>query len=364
MAAARSASVRAWAAASPSGTTACTRPQASASSAAIRSFARHRICLVRAGPTRLTRRGMVPQLIESPSDTSGARTCAPRPMTRRSSASASASPPPIANRSIAAMVMASIDSHAAQSRFPAPAAWRRSSIGMSRRRSIAGSARSRPAENPLPAGVVSKMAEISRSRSKLRATPVSSSMARSERALSESPRSNVTTAMRPCLRTETWSWVIGSGPPGSSCRRQRWFRCGRFGENRPIRNESVPDSLARSPRASRGLRRGLHPFYSPEPVPAARVLVRLRRRRPVHPRQFGPTRRACARCALGHRRRPRLLVRTTRFSRLSRARASCRRETGNRRRQARRSVLVMPVRMIGSIGTQTTSPIDATGPPP
>ena len=95
--------------------------------------------------------------------------------------------------------------------------------------------RSRPASSP-------RRRRPSRSLSRFRATSVNSSIAWSERALRGLPRSKVTIATRPCLRTDTKSWVIDSRPPGGGCRRYPWNRYRGFGENSPVRGDAAPDS--------------------------------------------------------------------------------------------------------------------------
>ena len=73
-------------------------------------------CFVRAGPIRCNIRGTLCQLIFIPSPISGTRICALEAMMRKSSATASATPPPMQKPSMAAIVTCSISCQARDKR--------------------------------------------------------------------------------------------------------------------------------------------------------------------------------------------------------------------------------------------------------
>ena len=162
----------------------------------MRWSARITACLVRAGPIRCSMRGMLCQLMFMPSPISGTRRCASFAITRKSSATASATPPPMQNPSIAPMVICSISCQAWLSRGPSFKCRRSAPISMVLRERPSGSLRSKPALKALPLPV-STTTEVPLSSSKLRAASVSWRSASGDSALMPSPRSNRTTAIRP-----------------------------------------------------------------------------------------------------------------------------------------------------------------------
>ena len=153
-------------------------------------------CFVRAGPIRCNIRGTLCQLIFMPSPISGTRICALEAMMRKSSATASATPPPMQKPSIAAIVTCSISCQARDKRGPSFRWRRRLPRSMVWRERPSGSFKSKPALNALalPARTT---ADVSPSSSKLRAAEVSWRIASGDSALMPSPRSNCTKAMRP-----------------------------------------------------------------------------------------------------------------------------------------------------------------------
>src|SRR5947209_3112294 len=162
----------------------------------MRWSARITACLVRAGPIRCSKRGTLCQLMFMPSPISGTRIWASRAMTRKSSATASATPPPIQKPSMAAMVICSISCQARESRGPSLRCRRKAPISMVFRERPSASLRSKPSETgfALP---VSTTTEVAPSSSKLRAALVSCRTASGDNALMPSPRSKRTTAIRP-----------------------------------------------------------------------------------------------------------------------------------------------------------------------
>src|SRR6478609_2010428 len=180
----------------PGSATSSTRPHWCASSALMRWSARITACLVRAGPIRCSMRGMLCQLIFMPSPISGTRKCASRPITRKSRATASATPPPTQKPSMAAIVICSISCQAWVRRGPSLRCRRSVPRSMSLRERPSASLRSKPALNA-PALPVSTTTEVAESSSKLRAAAVSWRSASGDNALMPSPRSNRTTAIRP-----------------------------------------------------------------------------------------------------------------------------------------------------------------------
>jgi hypothetical protein len=186
------ASASAW----PSATTFSTRPHSRASIAAMRSAARITACLVRAGPISANSRGSEPQLMFMPSATSGMRKCAPSAQKRKSSAAASATPPPMQGPSMAAIVTCSMSHQARHIRGPTLSAARRSPSPSLARDRPSASLRSKPAENTcaLPVRITT---EVPRSSSKACAAALSCRIASGESALSLSPRSKRTMAIRP-----------------------------------------------------------------------------------------------------------------------------------------------------------------------
>src|SRR5581483_1789656 len=162
----------------------------------MRSSARITACLVRAGPIRCSMRGTLCQLMFMPSPISGTRRCALVAITRKSSATASATPPPMQNPSMAAIVTCSISCQARVSRGPSFRCRRKLPISMLRRERPSGSFRSKPALNAF-ALPVSTTTDVSASSSNDRAAAVSWRNASGDSALMPSPRSNRTTAMRP-----------------------------------------------------------------------------------------------------------------------------------------------------------------------
>ena len=115
----------------------------------MRWSARITACLVRAGPIRCSMRGTLCQLMFMPSPISGTRIWASRAMTRKSSATASATPPPMQKPSMAPMVICSISCQARVSRGPSFRCRRSAPISMVRRARPSGSFRSKPAVNAL-----------------------------------------------------------------------------------------------------------------------------------------------------------------------------------------------------------------------
>ena len=128
----------------------------------MRSDARITACLVRAGPIRATRRGIEPQLMFMPSSTSGMRKCAALPQKRKSSETASATPPPMQWPSTAAMVTCSSCSHALHRRGPSRWLSRASPNGSLPRLPPSGSFRSKPAEKALaePVRITTEVAKV------------------------------------------------------------------------------------------------------------------------------------------------------------------------------------------------------------
>jgi hypothetical protein len=131
-----------------------------------------------------------------PRPISGTRRWASRAITRKSSATASATPPPMQNPSMAPMVICSISCHARVSRGPSFRCRRSAPISMLRRDLPSASFRSKPALNAL-GPPVSTTTDVSLSSSKWRAASVSWRSASGDSALMPSPRSKRTTAMRP-----------------------------------------------------------------------------------------------------------------------------------------------------------------------
>ena len=159
-------------------------------------MARITACLVRAGPIKARMRGSEPQLMFMPSATSGMRKCAPSPQKRKSSDTASATPPPMHGPSMAAIVTCSMSHQARHMRGPTRWAARRSPRPSVAALAALASFRSKPAENTraLP---VSTTTEVATSSSKDAAAARSCRMASGESALMASPRSSRTTPMRP-----------------------------------------------------------------------------------------------------------------------------------------------------------------------
>src|ERR1700730_5110594 len=153
-------------------------------------------CLVRAGPIRCSMRGTLCQLMFMPSPISGTRIWASRLMTRKSSATANATPPPIQKPSMAPIVICSISCQARVSRGPSFRGRRNEPRSMVLRERPSGALRSKPALNALVLPV-STTTEVPPSSSKLRAASVSWRSASGDSALMPSPRSKRTTAMRP-----------------------------------------------------------------------------------------------------------------------------------------------------------------------
>ena len=162
----------------------------------MRWSARITACLVRAGPIRCSIRGTLCQLMFMPSPISGTRIWASLAITRKSSATASATPPPTQKPSMAPMVICSISCQARVSRGPSFRCRRSVPRSMDLRERPSGSFRSKPAVNDL-APPVSTTTEVASSSSKLRAASVSWRIASGDIALMPSPRSKRTTAMRP-----------------------------------------------------------------------------------------------------------------------------------------------------------------------
>ena len=118
----------------------------------MRWSARMTACLVRAGPIRCSMRGTLCQLMFMPSPISGTRIWASRAITRKSSATASATPPPIQKPSMAPMVICSISCQACVSRGPSFKCRRNVPRSMDFRDRPSGSLRSKPALNAWAAG--------------------------------------------------------------------------------------------------------------------------------------------------------------------------------------------------------------------
>src|SRR3954453_13756531 len=153
-------------------------------------------CLVRAGPIKCSMRGTLCQLMFMPRPISGTRMWPLRAMTRKSSATASATPPPMQKPSMAPIVICSISCQARVNRGPSFRCRRSAPRSMLLRARPSGSLRSKPAVNAL-AAPVSTTTEVAPSSSKLRAASVSWRIASGDSALMPSPRSNRTTATRP-----------------------------------------------------------------------------------------------------------------------------------------------------------------------
>src|SRR5438552_13766357 len=162
----------------------------------MRWSARITACLVRAGPIRCSMRGTLCQLMFMPSPISGTRIWASRAMTRKSSATESATPPPTQKPSMAPIVICSMSCQDRVSRGPSFKCRRSVPRSMVFRARPSGSLRSKPAVNDF-APPVSTTTEVEASSSKLRAVSVSCRIASGDSALMPSPRSNRTTAIRP-----------------------------------------------------------------------------------------------------------------------------------------------------------------------
>ena len=111
----------------------------------MRWSARITACLVRAGPIRCSMRGTLCQLMFMPSPISGTRIWASLAITRKSSATASATPPPTQKPSMAPMVICSISCQARVSRGPSFRCRRSVPRSMDLRERPSGSFRSKPA---------------------------------------------------------------------------------------------------------------------------------------------------------------------------------------------------------------------------
>src|SRR5262245_37501784 len=117
-------------------------------------------------------------------------------MTRKSSATASATPPPMQKPSMAPIVICSMSCQARVSRGPSFRCRRSAPRSMVLRERPSGSLRSKPAvKASLPP--VSTTTDVDASSSKLRAALVNWRIASGDSALMPSPRSNRTIAMRP-----------------------------------------------------------------------------------------------------------------------------------------------------------------------
>ncbi len=162
----------------------------------MRWSARMTACLVRAGLIKCSIRGTLCQLMFMPSPISGTRIWASLAITRKSSATAKATPPPTQKPSIAPIVICSISCQARVSRGPSFRCRRSAPRSMDFRDRPSGSFRSKPALNDL-SPPVSTTTEVAPSSSKLRAASVSWRSASGDNALMPSPRSKRTTAMRP-----------------------------------------------------------------------------------------------------------------------------------------------------------------------
>src|SRR5437879_1198379 len=162
----------------------------------MRWSARITACLLRAGPIKCSMRGTLCQLMFMPRPISGTRIWASLAITRKSSATAKATPPPTQEPSIAPIVTCSMSCQARVSRGPSFRCRRSAPRSMDLRDRPSGSLRSKPALNDL-APPVSTTTEVAPSSSKLRAASVSWRSASGDIALMPSPRSKRTTAMRP-----------------------------------------------------------------------------------------------------------------------------------------------------------------------